>query len=178
MNVLKVWLGTGLVLSVALTGAGFLAFGVIPSQGQGDARDSEASLLQERRRTEHLQAKLNQLRRRQQAIRGVIAEVIAGRTTLFQAAAQVQALERDVTHPRHYRHLLRSSFGGNSLEENLCRKVIVYVREQVKQRPGLAATVRRLEAELGKELRRHGKIRLPRVAATEAPSDTNPRSKG
>jgi hypothetical protein len=85
-------------------------------------------------------------------------EVIAGRRSLFEAAALFGALNQ-------LPPLAWASPGpaaGPTDEERLCRQVIARVAGALFERPAEAkAVTERLEAELSEELRKRGVIRLP-----------------
>jgi hypothetical protein len=89
-------------------------------------------------------------------------ELVAGRLTLWEAAARF----REVTvRPRECVVLLRSFRHGASDDELFCRCVIEYVESELAADPArAAAVVGRLNVELA-ERRRHGPIRLDKPAS-------------
>jgi len=100
------------------------------------------------------------------AKRRLAREVIAGRLSLWQAAAQFGALNRqtpqeaDLSRIDPYVQPPRLPPGTE--EERLCWQVISYVETEQENEPGRAGSVvARLEAELHEGLRKQGRIRLP-----------------
>jgi hypothetical protein len=74
----------------------------------------------------------------------VIAKVTAGRLTLREAACrfrELHAQQDDGT-----RHILRI-YPAASEEESLCRNVLAWVEEEVRNNPGVAAVLTRLATE-------------------------------
>ncbi len=87
--------------------------------------------------------------------------VIAGRLTLFEAAAAF----RDVRErTKVYVNRAVTNFPGDTLEERQCRQVISWVRSElstVSPDEG-ELLVEQLEAELQEHKRQHGTVRLPK----------------
>jgi hypothetical protein len=85
-------------------------------------------------------------------------DLIAGRLTLFEAAARFRRIEQGREHTRV------EYYPGDSEEERLCRRVINGARAQMSQRypEGADEFVERLEAELQLHKERHnGTVVLP-----------------
>ena len=87
----------------------------------------------------------------------VVAAVIEGRVTLFEAAAHFRCL-------KHPRVDLRANYRGDSEAECLCRQVINVAGVELRLR-GQHEAAEELTARLEEELRRHleqqGKVILP-----------------
>jgi hypothetical protein len=97
------------------------------------------------------------LHRRGQVKENLAKEVIAGRLTLFEAAAQFRRVNR-VNPPDQL-----IGYNGDSQEECLCQQVIQFVagvlsREDADNRDEWC---RRLEEELRRYKQQHGKVLLP-----------------
>jgi hypothetical protein len=89
----------------------------------------------------------------------VVPEVLAGRLTLWQAAARFRAL--DATASPRIRKSLGEGFPGIAEDERCCRKVITWVARREAERPdGGHGVAQRLAAELEDALR-HGRLSLP-----------------
>jgi hypothetical protein len=97
---------------------------------------------------------------RHEAKESIIAEVIAGRLTLLEAAAQFRDLDARWPSAKHW---LEQRFPSMSFELALCRRIIEQVRDELRLRAPdqVKCVVSRLEEELAEHLRRHGKICLP-----------------
>jgi hypothetical protein len=165
MNLSNRWLVVGVTLTVSLIGAGCLYFAPKPRLRPWYQAEQEERVQVERKRAERLRVKQAELWRRREATAAVVSAVIDGRQTLWEAAARLGRLERDIVDAQTYQKLLRDAFPGDSVEECLCLKVIACVRERAARQPRLAETVRRLEEELAQQRRRHRRIRLSEVPA-------------
>ena len=94
-----------------------------------------------------LQAEMDRTHERMAAKHRVVAELLAKRLTLRQAAARFQELDAAIP-PKHRAHW-RASCPGATDEERYCWTVLRFVGPQVQNRPSLARAVRqRLEVEL------------------------------
>jgi hypothetical protein len=112
----------------------------------------------------------------------VARELIAGKRSLFEAAALFGALNRLPPEARDLPDLDELSGGqrapARSGEERLCRQVIAWVPGVLRGRPGEAKDVTdRLEAELSEELRERGVIRLPRASSVGPVEDLMARAR-
>jgi hypothetical protein len=110
-------------------------------------------------RLDRHQAALDHLRpsliRRTETNGVVVADVIAGRLGLLEAAARVHAADAEV--PFQHRARLKEFYQGASDEERACRQVIQFVKSALEQEPGRCdMVVGRLEAELRAYLSRYG----------------------
>jgi len=76
----------------------------------------------------------------------VAREAAEGRLTLFEAAARFRDLDADA--PEAYRRGWRCGREGASDEERYCRQVLGRAAVAAHGRPGQAAALRRLEAQL------------------------------
>lgn len=88
-------------------------------------------------------------------------ELIAGRVTLFQAAARFRAVNQQ--HPETMQDM-RKAFPGGSDEEKLCRQVIAWAQVLLTHSTPPSqreARIGQLEAELEEQLTRTGKVTLP-----------------
>jgi hypothetical protein len=112
-----------------------------------------------RQRGEELDRNREALLRRIEAKEAVVAELVAGRLTLLQAAARFRALKGD---PPGVAELFPPEW-GRSEGERLCREVMVWVNGWLAERaPERAAAVAaRLEAELRQHRDPSGTVRLP-----------------
>jgi hypothetical protein len=98
---------------------------------------------------EELQAQSHEVLYRIQAKRTVVEDVIGGRMTLREAAAQFAELNAICP---TYMNLLRQLHPGLSDEEVLCRNVMSFVATELSHWPDQAACVlARLEKELTSE---------------------------
>jgi hypothetical protein len=89
----------------------------------------------------------------------IIADVLAHRTSLIEAAAEFRRLNAD--EPK-YMDVLRESFPSRSDEECLCRNVLAYVSMSGRRQPErIKAEVARLEAELREATDADGRVSLP-----------------
>src|SRR5262245_7763068 len=110
-----------------------------------------------------LDRRLEVLYRRVAAKEGVVEQLLAGRTTLLEAAAWFRLLNE---HPADCQDEFRRWWRGKSDGEKLCRQVISWVVMELHARgpADLAeAQRRRLEAELQAHLRRDGTVHLPEI---------------
>jgi hypothetical protein len=96
-------------------------------------------------------------------------EVVAGRLTLFEAAARFRRLNDEPPAPTP----LSASFPGDSEEERLCRQVIDFARSWLRQQPGgdreADEFAARCEDELRRHKERHGAVVLPAVTDRACP---------
>jgi hypothetical protein len=123
----------------------------------------------ERRRVERIYAlRAHWPRRRTEALR-LAREVIAGRQTLFEAAANFDALDRQRPDYAAHRRWLRETRPGKSYEEYLCTHVIQTIEELAASEPRLADVARRLEHDLAARLARGGRLRLPGITPDDGP---------
>jgi len=92
----------------------------------------------------------------------VVKDLIAGRLTLFEAAAGFRRLNEEFP-----RAVVKESVPGVTEEEQLCRQVIAWVRVRLEVNPGEASEdfVARLEHELLRHKQRNGAVLLPGVFA-------------
>jgi hypothetical protein len=105
-----------------------------------------------------VQAKLVQ--QRCDAKNAVVADVIAGRLTLLEAAARFRSLNASCPQAKQW---LSYKFRDQSYELALCRSIINRVEVELRSRASQQEydTVARLESELAEHLQRHGRICLP-----------------
>jgi hypothetical protein len=121
----------------------------------------QARLQDERSREAALDSEVGEAFQRVQAKQRVKADLIAGRITLFEAAARYRDLSAGQA---NYLRLLRAYYPGRSDEERLCRSVIDHVRHVlIGQRKEPDEFIASLEAELHEHLERYGTVRLPDV---------------
>jgi hypothetical protein len=92
--------------------------------------------------------------------RRIVADVIAQRTTLVHAAAELRSINQEMP---AFSQSYFDAFRGNSEGERLCRHVIHLVRADLSERTRTpdAATVERLEGELKALLQQDGIVHLP-----------------
>jgi hypothetical protein len=88
----------------------------------------------------------------------IASDLIAGRLTLFEAAAGFRAV-RQVR--EKYVQPASVSFPGQTEDEQLCRQVLVSVEARLRGDPARAAVVARLRKELQEHLERYGTVHLP-----------------
>jgi hypothetical protein len=126
----------------------------------GDLGVYERQLVEEEKKGHDLEQRLRQSESRLTAKTAIVAEVQAGRLTLFAAAARFRDLDR------------RSPIGsdcyiemlpGASLGEKYCHSIIVWIDPYDHPGTETAASrlAQRLEEELQEHLRRHGTVQLP-----------------
>ncbi len=94
------------------------------------ARDL-ATVVREARRGEAMALRLAEYRRVSEGKHQAIGELIAGRLTLVEAAAQFRELDA----------------AADAAEESLCRQVLGWVETELQNRPDLDAVVARLSRE-------------------------------
>lgn len=99
----------------------------------------------------------------------VTQDVIAGRRSVFEAAALFRELNRLPPEPVKPSLFDPSLSIPADMEEGwLCRQVVEHLRVELFDQPErVAALIARLEAEFFAELREHGTIRLPDAATLE-----------
>jgi len=98
-------------------------------------------------------------RKRCKAKDAVVADVIAGRVTLFEAAARFRDLNASNPLAAHW---LGYQYRDQPYELSLCRSIIHRVELELHSRASgqVDGTVARLESELTEHLRCHGRVRL------------------
>jgi hypothetical protein len=103
---------------------------------------------------ERLEGEVQATLRRAAAKEEVAGEAVAGRLTLFEAAARFRDLDADVTedYRRGWRHLNE----GSSDEERYCRQVLAYAEVALRDRTDDQTVLERLEAQLDQALARGG----------------------
>jgi hypothetical protein len=121
-------------------------------QTPGRSLFSEVDWKRERDRDEQLEAWRKELfgrdERRMQLAQGVIDQ----RITLRQAATSLRELESTGMAPQNYAYMIGLYNPGKTMEESLCRKVIVLVKGVLEGDPKRRdAVLARLEAELQQE---------------------------
>jgi hypothetical protein len=96
----------------------------------------------------------------------ITTDVVAGRLTLFEAAAGFRAVRqvRD-----KYLKPVSVSLPGKTEEEQLCWQVIVAVEQRLLDKPEQAAVVARLNKELQEHLGRYGSVHLPASPRLDPP---------
>jgi hypothetical protein len=157
-----------LLLLVGLVVGGYFVLGRYLSElltnpaatrGRGDTRaDGSGRQAQEEARGAELEARLRALTRCKEGKVAAARDLIRGRLKLLAAAARFRDLQQSV--PGYPWEGFRRAYPGDSEEERLCRAVIGYVGDAVRDEPGADPNlVRRLEAELQGHLRR-GPLRL------------------
>ncbi len=155
----RVLVTTGLLATLA---GGLLCLGppalTPPGQQGGDLPAVRRRLDKERVRGEGLERQRQAVLARMAAKDRVVAELVAGRLTLSQAAARFRGLSvalPDGAHP--------PGAEGRTEGERLCREVMaraaVWLADHAPDRA--AAVAARLEAELRQQLGRDGTVRLP-----------------
>ena len=108
-----------------------------------------------------LEAQSKRVQQRYDAKNAVVADVIAGRLTLFEAAARFRKLNASNPQAEHW---LGYQFRDQPYELALCRSIIHRVDLELRSRRASGpedGTVARLEAELAEHLKRHRRLPLP-----------------
>ena len=107
-----------------------------------------------------LQTRLESNHRRLQAKYAVVTELLAGRLTLLEAAANFRDLDADLSEARDR---LVQQYQGVPYEVALCRQVIEYARGELRLRAPeqVESVVARLEAELQARLECEAGLCLP-----------------
>jgi hypothetical protein len=88
----------------------------------------------------------------------LVSDLVAGRLTLFEAAAGFRAVQQT---KERYVKPVPLSFLGKTDEERLCRQVLACVEQRLRDEPDQAAVVARLQQELEEHLGRDGTVHLP-----------------
>jgi hypothetical protein len=156
-----------LIFMVVVLGGLLLLVGthaLLPWDDAGGARgrsllDALAQLGQEHERGDRLDTLREAAARCIEGKRRTVAEVLAGRADLLQAAAAFRDWQGTV--PCYDWDVLYQAFPGNSKEESLCLAVIFQVEQDLENRPSECAT---WGAKLRTQLRLHlerGTLRLP-----------------
>jgi hypothetical protein len=118
-------------------------------------------LERERLRSAELDVDLKHALERLEAEKRLVAEVIDGRRTLWEAAARL----RDLPHAApSFWEMFRLDVEGTSDDEKMCRHVIGWVRASAPPGPDqarAAAVADRLQAELDERLCLYGTVCLP-----------------
>jgi hypothetical protein len=96
----------------------------------------------------------------------LVSDLLAGRSTLIETAAGFRAV--NAVKEKHTGRI-SLPFPGRSEDEQLCRQVIVYVGEWLRDEPDRDAAVAGLEKELREHLRRYGTVRLPAPPRLDPP---------
>jgi hypothetical protein len=112
-------------------------------------------------RGQELDDQLKQVLLRSDAKDAVVADLIDGRLTLFEAAARFRAVNE--SNPQAEQWLTGFPLGDQPYETALCRSVIRRVEVELRPRGSKLGhgIVARLEAQLADHLKRHGSVRLP-----------------
>jgi hypothetical protein len=92
--------------------------------------------------------------------------LLAGRLTLFEAAAGFRAMRQVKA---RYLQPDPLPFPGKTEEEQLCRQVLVYVETVSQGESGPAAVVARLHKDLQEHLERSGTVHLPLSGGPDHP---------
>jgi hypothetical protein len=159
-------LGVG-VVGLAVVGLVWASCRAVPGEQAAvhEAPTSGPEVLEETRRAERLEVYKKVVFWATDKHSAITSDLIAGRLTLFEAAAGFRAV-RQVR--EKYVQPASVSFPGMTEDEQLCRQVIVSVEARLQGNPAQAAVVARLNKELQEHLDRYGTVRLP------APPDVDP----
>ncbi len=155
---------TRVLFAVATLCAALALVGTLGPCAALDPASRLPEFLEECERTDRLlaerQALLAVVEDRARARDRVVGTLLAGRISLWTAAAQFRHLAADW--PPQQWGLFREYYGGDSDAERFCRQVLVVARARAEYDPRLdvSVPVAALEAELEQALR-HGGIRLP-----------------
>jgi hypothetical protein len=126
-----------------------------------DLRSQVSAYAAQSSRGRRLQVRLERSYQRILAKQEVLAVLARGRLTLRDAAAHFRELDR--ADPNFRWEQFSRVHPGNTDEERHCHEVMVQVREQQPDNPGLAAVLPRLEDELRELVRGNtGDGRSPR----------------
>jgi hypothetical protein len=120
------------------------------------------SLFEEMRKGEQLSRETQATAERSRIMKMVVEELMSGKMTLFETAAQFRSLYEE---PRAWHHPDYPRPGHDD-GEGWCRLVIAWAEKYVRSNysPGRADVVcRGLERELREHLQRHGTVKLPDV---------------
>ena len=153
------------VLCVAAVGFIAVAFGLVPGADHAvaflaDGQVATKQLSEQEARGRQLDELFVIEQRAAKAKDNVVAEVIAGRLTLVQAAALFSAAEADL--PADALRVRLETIPGATDPERHCRKVICHVEYALADEPSeRQSLVNRLTAELENELQRNGTVSLP-----------------
>jgi hypothetical protein len=89
----------------------------------------------------------------------IVRQLLAGKLTLWQAAARFQRLNEEPTEMKDLSY--RQAFPGATAGESACRQVLHWVETELAgDQAADRAVLRRLQAELDERLRRDGTVEL------------------
>ncbi len=165
------------------------AAGALALAGAGSARPSwvadagldfwnvpalKARLAQDQRAAAELDARDDRVMRRIAVKEVLIADVVAGKVGLIEAAAQFRAMNAG---SHGYAVVIRSLYPNMSDDERVCRNVIDYVQSYVEGDEDGRALIHRLTEDLN-QLKAAGRLTIPgppldadRAADQDAPGD-------
>jgi hypothetical protein len=128
--------------------------------GGSNVREAEKELAEVLQRQNELDLRREQVLERSEGMHAVIADLIAARITLVQAAVEFRRLSR--TLPGHGRSF-NENLPGNSEGERLCRHVIQWTEASLNGEPPSVAQpiVADLTEELRHLLREDGAVHMP-----------------
>jgi hypothetical protein len=156
---------SGLFSGVLTLGLGLVGLDVVHSSWPLSAEKGEQDVRQIVNNARRLEGRLARYREvgpmRKEARNRVIAALLAGDLTLFEAAAWFRFLNENP--PECPADPI--CWPGKSAEEKLCRQVIGHVEDEEgdQSRRTRGAECRRLEKELEEHLAQHGKVILPEL---------------
>jgi hypothetical protein len=138
----------------------------LPSGGNSPGREGDPLLEPDDNLvpSESLAAQMKALLWCAETRRALATEVLAGRLTLPEAAAGFRAVDEV---KRQYVPLPAFDSLGQTEEERLCRRVLFFATDQLRQRPDRETVLARLEGELNGLLGRYGGLQLPEFRRPE-----------
>jgi hypothetical protein len=115
----------------------------------------------EKARAHSLVVRLAEVHRREAKRDKILAALLAGRLSLWEAAAGYRELHRHSLDGAHYAQMLSENFPGRSQGERYCQYVIENLRVLGWDNPAAARLARRLQTQLDQRIHRDGTVRLP-----------------
>jgi hypothetical protein len=137
--------------------------GDTPATGRMDCRSLPQPVVEWHdavQRGQELEDRMSLALRRCGAKEAAVADVIAGRLTLLEAAAEFRDLNAQIPQAKHW---LAHQYPDQPYELALCRSIIRRVGLELRPRMPEQAEIliARLEAELAEHIHRHGRVCLP-----------------
>jgi hypothetical protein len=160
-------LGVG-VLGVVALGLVWASCRAVPDEQAAlqEGPSSGPDVLEETRRAERLDVYRKVLLWAIGKRSEITSDLLAGRLTLFEAAAGFRAV---LQVKAKYQKPVSLPFPGKPEEEQLCRQVVAYVETRLHGDPAQAAVVSCLQKEFQEHLERYGTVHLPASPRLDPP---------
>jgi hypothetical protein len=161
-------LGIVAILAMALAGVGYAKPSLATDLGLDfwNAPELQARIERNLRLHDELEQKDVEVLRRIDAKETIVADLVAGRATLAEAATHFKIL--NAARP-DYQTIIRAVYPGATDDERICRNVIAFVEAHVTagNRAG-RGIVERLNAELQRRIARGEPLTLPDLLTAES----------